>query len=432
LNLSDPVKWQFPAKLGFLFEPCRTKVAHGGRGGSKSWGFARALLLEGADHVERVLCTREVQNSIKDSVHQLLKDQIDSLGLGGFYTATRDEIVGKNGTRFLFSGLSNQTTDSLKSYEGVTKCWVEEAHGVTRRSWDVLIPTIRAENSEIWISLNPELDTDETWVRFCESPQPDSKVVQINWQDNPWFPAVLEKERQEFLRQVALGKRTQDDYDNIWEGKCRAAVVGAIYSAEVSALKLEGRYCRIPHDPMLPVHTVWDLGWNDSMVVGMWQKSPMGLMLIDSIITSHTKYSEIVADLDKRKYRWGKDFLPHDGKHKNPQTGESAAVLLGKLGRPVHEPGVPDIGVEQGIKAVRQAFPRIWIDNQTGDNREVLNALRRYKRRVNQQTNEPGEPTHDDASHPSDMVRYAVASASEMVDLPVIKNPYAGFERKYG
>ncbi len=419
------VRYQFPEKLGFLFKPKRYKVAYGGRGGAKSWNFARALLLEGAERPLRVLCTREVQKSLKDSVHQLLLDQINGLGLGSFYKATREEITGPNGTRFLFAGLSEQTTDSLKSYEGLDRVWCEEAHKIRRRSWDILLPTIRKQGSEIWISLNPELDTDETYVRFVENPPQDCESVYITWRDNPWFPAVLEQERQEFLRQVELGKRSRDDYDNIWEGRCRPAVEGAIYANEVSQLK--SRLRPIPYDPLLPVHTVWDLGWNDAMVVGMWQRSPQGLMLIDSIITSHTKYSEIVATLHNRKYRWGKDFVPHDAKHKNPQTGQGADDTLRSLGRSDVQI-VPDIGLEAGIKATRQAFPRIWIDPETGDNKRVIDALKRYQRAVNQTTNEPGAPLHNDASHPADMVRYAVVSADEMTEIKVF-DPYAGFRR---
>jgi phage terminase large subunit len=424
--LSAP-EFEFPEKLGFLFHPHRYKVAHGGRGGAKSWNFARALLLEAADHPERILCTREVQKSLKDSVHQLLCDQIDLLRLGGFYKVTREEITGQNGSRFIFAGLSDQTSDSIKSFEGITKVWVEEAHKVTRRSWDILIPTIRSPGSEIWISLNPELDTDETYVRFVENPPPAASVVAINWKDNPWFPKVLNDEREEFLRQVSIGVRSQDDYDNIWEGKCRAAAIGAIYAREVADLQQGGRFRSVPYDPMLPVHTVWDLGWNDAMVVGFWQRSPMGLMLIDSLITSHTKYSDVVATIEARKYRQGFDFLPHDGKHKNPQTGESAEILLQRLGRKTRE--VPDVGVEAGIKAVRQAFPRLWIDQTAGDNVRVLHALKRYRRVVPTTTNEPGAPLHDEFSHPADMVRYAVASADQMAPDAVIQDPYKAFRR---
>ena len=428
-EVEDEVKaeWEFPEKLGFLFEPYRYKVAHGGRGGAKSWGFARALLIMGAEKPKRVLCAREVQKSIKDSVHKLLSDQIDALKLDSDYKVNQNEIRGNYGTQFIFTGLSDQTSDSIKSFEGIDVVWVEEAHKVSRRSWDILLPTIRKEDSEIWISLNPELDTDETYVRFVENPPQGSKVVYMSYGDNPWFPAVLEQERQEFLKMVAKGLRTQDDYDNIWEGKCRAAVQGAIYAQEIGQLRHDRRYCRVKYDPILPVHCVWDLGWNDAMVVGMWQKSPQGLMLIDSIITSHTKYSDVVAALNGRGYRWGKDFLPHDGKHKNPQTGESAEILLRRLGRDVSL--VPDVGLEAGIKAVRQAFGKIWIDNETGDNKLVINGLKRYKRVISATTNEPGSPLHDDASHPADMVRYAVVSADEMVAVSVIIDPYKAFRR---
>lgn len=428
--MSDPVKYQFADKVAGLFGSSRYWIGHGGRGGLKSWSAARAALLQAAERPLRVLCAREVQKSIKDSVHQLLCDQIKLLGLEGFYNTTRDEITAPNGSKFIFSGLSDQTAASIKSFEGIDLCWVEEAFNVTRKSWDILVPTIRKPGSRIWLTFNPELDTDETWVRFVESPPADAEVVQLTYRDNPWFPAVLDQERREFLRQVELGVRSKDDYDNIWEGKCRSAVVGAIYAHEVGELQRTGRHCPVPYDPLLPVHCVWDLGWNDSMVVGMWQRSPMGLMLIDSLITSHTKYSDIVTTLDARKYRFGKDFLPHDGKHKNPQTGQSAEYLLGQLGRKTAE--VPSVGLEAGIKATRQQFSRLWIARDVGDNKAVLNGLKRYKRAVSTTTNEPGAPLHDDASHPSDMVRYAVLSADEMVDAPIIKDPYAAFARRAG
>ena len=422
--MSDPLKFQFPEKLGGLFGTKRYFIAHGGRGGAKSWNFARAALLLGAEKPTRVLCAREVQKSIKDSVHQLLCDQIDLLGLSRFYTVKRDEIDGANGTRFLFAGLSDQTSDSLKSYEGIDVVWVEEAHKVTRRSWDILIPTIRKPGSRIWVSLNPELDTDETYARFVLSPPQNAEVVQINFRDNPWFPDVLEGERQEFLRQVGLGKRSQDEYDNIWEGKCRAAVEGAIYAREVAELQEQRRQCPIPVDPTLPVHTVWDLGWNDAMVVGMWQRSPMGLMLVDSLIVTHTRYSDVVAQLTARQYRWGYDFLPHDGRHKNPQTGESAEQLMRKLGR--NPRMVPDVGLEAGIKAVRQAFNRLWLAEGAGDNRRVLDSLKRYRRAISATTNEPGAPLHDENSHAADMVRYAVVAADQM-QAQDVGDPYAGF-----
>ena len=156
----------FPEKLRFLFSPARYKVVRGGRGPGKSWGFARALLIMGAKRPLRVLCTREVQKSIAQSVHQLLRDQIEALGLSGQYEVLTTEIRGKNGTQFFFSGLSDQTAESLKSFEGVDVCWCEEAQAISKRSWDILIPTIRKDGSEIWVSFNPQLESDETYRRF--------------------------------------------------------------------------------------------------------------------------------------------------------------------------------------------------------------------------------------------------------------------------
>jgi phage terminase large subunit len=124
---------EFPAKLRFLFSPKRYKVARGGRGSGKSWGFARALLVLGAKSKLRIICSREVQKSIKDSVHKLLEDQIGALGLTSFYDIFTTEIRGKNGTEFLFAGLSDQTIDSIKSFEGADICWVEEAQTVSSR-----------------------------------------------------------------------------------------------------------------------------------------------------------------------------------------------------------------------------------------------------------------------------------------------------------
>ena len=134
---------QFPKKLQFLFKPKRYKVAYGGRGSAKSWSYARALILKAADSRIRILCTREVQKSIKDSVHKLLSDQIEELGLSGKFQILETEIRGHNGSEILFAGLSSHTVESIKSYEGVDIVWIEEAQTVSKKSWDILIPTIR-------------------------------------------------------------------------------------------------------------------------------------------------------------------------------------------------------------------------------------------------------------------------------------------------
>ena len=387
---------ELPVKLRPLFEPARYKVLYGGRGSSKSWSVARALLIIGAKQPTRVLCARETQKSIQESVHRLLKDQIELMGLQSFYEVQETRIIGKNGTDFAFAGIRQQGVTNLKSFEGVDICWVEEAQVVTRKSWDVLIPTIRKPGSEIWITFNPELDTDETYERFVLTPPDGAVVLEVNYSDNPWFPDELDKERQAWKKRDPVG------YETVWEGKCRPAVEGAIYAKEIDTLQREKRLRNVPYDPLLKVHTVWDLGWNDAMSIIFVQRQASEVRVIDYIEDSHRTLDSYVADIKDRRWNWGTDWLPHDGRSKNIQTGKSAEEILRALGRTVQI--TPNLDIESGIKAARMMFPRCYIDEPKC--KPLINALKRYKRQVNQVTNEPGAPLHDENSHGADAFRY--------------------------
>jgi phage terminase large subunit len=236
-----PAKAEFPAKLQCLFAPKRYKVLYGGRGGAKSWGVARALLIQGAAKPLRILCAREFQNSISESVHALLSDQIKALGLDGFYEVQNTTIRGRNGTELYFAGLRHNVT-KIKSFEGVDIVWCEEAQTISKSSWDTLIPTIRKEGSEIWITFNPSLEADETYQRFVARPPTNSTVVKVNWSDNPWFPAVLRQEKDD------LKAKDPDAYLTVWEGHCKQTLDGAIYANEVRKATEEGRFARVPYD----------------------------------------------------------------------------------------------------------------------------------------------------------------------------------------
>jgi phage terminase large subunit len=218
-----------PAPFEELFEPHRYKVYYGGRGSGKSMNFARALLLMGASRPLTVLCTREVQTSIADSVHRLLREQLEEIGLGSFYRVTQNAIYGQNGTEFIFKGLRFNVRE-IKSTEGVDVCWVEEGQAVSADSWDVLIPTIRKPGSEIWISFNPLDETDPTFQRFVISPPDTAFVRKVNYDENPYFPDVLRQEM-EWLK-----KRDYQSYLHIWEGEVRkhsnALVFGGYFTVE--------------------------------------------------------------------------------------------------------------------------------------------------------------------------------------------------------
>lgn len=204
---------ELPEKLLFyISESKRYKVSYGGRGSSKSWTAGRCLIVRAKLSKIRILCTRQLQTSIKDSVHKLLCDTIYALHLEEFFDITRDTIRCHNGSEFIFKGLQNQTNE-IKSIEGIDICWVEEAQSVSEDSWAILIPTIRKENSEIWVTFNPDREEDATYQRFVVNPPPDSIVQLVNYYDNPWFPDVLRKEM-EYDKEVNYAK-----YEHVWLGK---------------------------------------------------------------------------------------------------------------------------------------------------------------------------------------------------------------------
>lgn len=395
----DIPKVPFPKKLSILFEPYSYKVVYGGRGGAKTESFSRALLIHGMQRRERILCLREVQHSIKDSVHQVLVDNIEKLKLRDFYRTTDTAIRGANGTTFSFAGLQSHTVDAVRSFQGATKVWVEEAHSVSKASWKVLIPTIRSEDREFWISFNPELDTGETYVRFVKNPPPKSIVVKMNWRDNPWFPQVLEEERQ-----YAKATMDEEEYLNVWEGEPVRSIPGAIYAKQVAAMYAENRVTLVPYDPRLKVHVVMDLGYSDMNAVGFFQRRASEVRCIKTVGYQSDYTSEIAAELRKFNYNWGAVWLPHDG-FSQGRHGASDDRVYRQFGFVVRE--VPDIPKEAGIRACREALRAFYFhEPDTGDG---INGLKSYKR-AKSQSGVIGTPVHDEASNWADMFRYCALS----------------------
>jgi phage terminase large subunit len=400
----------FPKKLKFLFRPARYKVAYGGRGSAKSWSFARALLLKGINEPLRILCAREIQKSIKDSVHQLLSDQINNLEISSKYSVQQTEINGANGTKFIFAGLSDMTVDTIKSYEGIDIVWCEEAQVISERSWKILIPTIRKEGSEIWISFNPDLESDPTFVRFVKNPAPDSIVAMVNWRDNPYFNEVMEKERQDCL------VRFPNDYPNVWEGMCLPAVEGAIYFDEVASMERDGRVCNVPYDPMLKAHVVFDLGFNDEMAVSIVQRHVSEIRIIRYIEDTQKTLAYYSHDLKELRYNWGKVWLPFsDGFSKDFKTGKGSDQILTALGWNVaKKEEVSNVDLEEGIRQTRLVFPRIYVDKTNCA--QLVESWKRYRRHINKQTLTAGAPVHDLYSHGADCTRYIAINIDRMTN----------------
>lgn len=231
---------QFPPRFEPLFRPSRYKVFFGGRGSAKSYSAARALLLMAAEKRARVLCTREYQCSMTESVHALLSRQIRAMNLAHKFEIQNQAINGVNGSEFIFYGIATNP-EKIKSTEGADVCWVEEGEHVSEKSWEILIPTIREENSEIWVTFNPDQESDPTYQRFVVNSPPDAVVVRVNWDDNPWFPETLRREK-DYLFRV-----DPDAANCVWGGECRR---------NGSAQILVGKYVVESFTP--PTEECWD------------------------------------------------------------------------------------------------------------------------------------------------------------------------------
>ena len=397
--MSEVSNAQFPVKLACLFDPpkSRYRVLYGGRGGAKSWGVARALLIKAAKEPLRILCAREFMTSMRDSVHKLLSDQIVDLNLQSFFEITQASIRGKNGSEFSFVGLKNNVAN-VKSYEGVDICWCEEAQSITRLSWNVLIPTIRKPDSEIWITFNPELETDETYQRFVVYKPDNAVVTKVNWNDNPWFPDTLK------LEMESLKARDPEAHRTVWEGFCRQTVDGAIFAKEVQLAELENRITRVPYDATKPVHAVFDLGWADATAIWFVQFIGMETRLIRYIEDNQQTISHYLAEMQKFGYVYDTLWLPHDAQNKtlaaNGRSIEEIVRAAGYKTRIIDKTPVVD-----SINAARTIFRSCYFDRENCY--DGLQCLRHYRYEVDPDTKQfSRNPLHDQYSHGADAFRY--------------------------
>lgn len=377
---------QFPPAYRALFETIwRYIVYYGGRGGGKSWAVADALLILGCKRSIRILCARELQISIADSVHRLLCDRIVALGLESFYHITQKSIEGVNGTIFLFKGIKHNSTE-IKSTEGVDICWVEEAEKVSRNSWEVLIPTIRKEASRIIVTFNTKNVTDATYERFIIHKRENTYVQKVSWRDNPFFPEVLDKERLDMM------VRDPEAYQHIWEGEPDTRYSGGVYAIQMDRALKDGRIRKDLYDPELLIHTAWDLGRKDSTAIWWWQKAGTEIRLIDyyenslkdniehyleqlygreiivqsiNPVNGNVEKWKLGAELPEAKHRmkwkYGKHYAPHDAANKLLQAGGRSIV------QQAHVLGVKFWVVaatsqQNGINAARKTIDLSWFD----------------------------------------------------------------------
>lgn len=371
--------------------------------------MAQALILISAARPVRILCAREQQNSISESVHRLLSDTIARLGMGGNFDIQRDKIIcASTGSTFFFEGIK-ANVDRIKSYEGVDYCWVEEAHKVSENSWKILIPTIRKETadfqSEIWITFNPELETDYTYKTFVIDGRsdPDTVVVEMNWRDNPWFPRVL------MLEMEKLKAKDYDAYLNVWEGKCRILLEGAVYATELRDVIATSRITRVPYDPAFPVDCFWDLGRADLCTIWFRQKIGFQYRYIDYLTDSQKSILWYMKELQGKGYLYGTMWLPHDAR---AQTIGAEMSVERRMRKVFSVRVVKRLSVSDGIDAARTLLPICVFDESKCA--EGIRALGAYHYEVIEEKGTLSKvPVHDWASHGADSFRYSAVATGQ-------------------
>jgi phage terminase large subunit len=403
--MTNEAKLTIPPKLIPLFnKPARYRVAKGGRGSAKTRTFALMSAVRGYQHgmagkTGQILCGREFMNSLEDSSLEEVKAAIRSVPwLEDYYELGEKYIRSKDGRiSYTFAGL-RRSLDSLKSKARIILAWIDEAETVSETAWRKLIPTVREDNSEIWVTYNPESKESATHKRFVEQTPDDCIVVDINWRDNPWFPAVLEAERLEDKR------KRPDIYDHVWEGDFLVHAEGAYYATEMRDAKDQGRIGTVAYTPSIPVTTSWDLGVGDSTAIWFAQHLGAEVRLIDYYESSGVGLDHYVRVLNEKGYIYGNHILPHDVRVRELGSGKSRMEVLDSLGaRPISV--APQLMVDDGIQAVRSMLANCWFDAERCE--RGIDALRQYHREYDDNGKVwRSRPSHDWASHGSDSFRY--------------------------
>ena len=404
---------ELPPKLIPVFTgQADVRGGFGGRGSGKTRSFAkmtaiRAYMWDKAGREGIILCGRQFMNSLDDSSMEEIKAAIRSepwllahFEIGEKFIRTKSRRIA-----YKFVGLDRHL-DSIKSKARILLCWVDEAEPVTDEAWVKLIPTLREEDSELWVTWNPESKRSPTHRRFREGrPDPRIKIVEINWRDNPWFPSVLERTRQ----RDKLDR--PDRYGHIWEGEFATVFEGAYYVRELVDAKDNGRIGTVGIDPLLPVHTAWDLGIGDSTAIWFFQVVGSEVRVVD-FYENHGKglphYAEV---LDAKGYTYGDDWVPHDAKVRELGTGRTRIETLKDLKRKPRL--VPDHTLQDGINAVRETIPHCWFDETKTD--YGLDALRQYRSEFKEdEAVFQDKPLHDWTSHAADSFRYLAMAWREL------------------
>jgi phage terminase large subunit len=404
----EAAKVRIPPKLIPVFlGSARYRGAFGGRGSAKSRTFAKMTAVRGyqwskAGERGVIVCGREFMNSLDESSMAEVKAAIESepwladhYDIGEKYIRTKDRRI-----EYAFVGLRHNL-DSIKSKARIKLLWVDEAEPVSESAWEKAIPSVREHDSEVWVTWNPERKASATHKRFRLDPPTGAKIVEMNYVDNPWFPAVLEAERQEDL------EKRPDNYEHVWGGGFKTVTEGAYFAKHLALAKQQGRISRVAADPLMTIRLFVDIGGTGAKAdaFSIWAAQFIGreIRVLDYYEAQGQDLGTHLAWLRSRGYTPDRAqiWLPHDGATNDRVYDVSYESALRAAEYKVTV--VPNQGkgaAAARIEAVRRRFSLIWFNEATTEGgREALGAYHEKK----DETRSIGlGPEHDWASHGAD------------------------------
>lgn len=442
---------KIPDKLVEIFTgEADVRGAWGGRGSAKTMTFAkmtavRALMWDQAGREGVIVCGREFLNSIDDSSLAEVKAAIESepdilaphFDIGEKYIRTKSRRIS-----YKFSGMDKRTIMSLKSKAKILLLWADEAEPITDKAWDIVIPTLRQEDSELWVTWNPARKSSATDRRFRQNKDPRFKVTELNWRDNPWWPAILERQRLRWL------ETDPDGYDHVWEGGYATSIKGAYFAKQIATMKREGRLCRVAIDPNMKRRLFADIGGTgaNADAFTMW-----GGQFIGREVRILNYYEQVGQAIDhhlgwmRRKGYTPENteiFLPHDGATHDKVFAVSYESAFTSAGYSVAV--IPNQGrgaAMSRINAARRVFPSVWMNDEPKNNgddgseyeptvADGLEALGWYHEKWDDERDIGLGPAHDWASHGSDAYGLMAIVAEDAMRPGMGINRSGGFKRR--
>lgn len=426
------LKIRMPDDLVEVFEEeADVRGAFGGRGSGKTRTFAkmsavRALMWAADKREGIILCGRQFMNSLDDSSMEEVKLAIESepllkpyFEIGEKYIRTKDGRV-----RYVFAGLDRNIA-SIKSKSRILLCWVDEAEPVTDSAWMTLIPTLREEDSELWVTWNPARKNSPTHKRFRKAKDERYKVIELNWRDNPWFPEKLERDRQRDMQ------NNPDQYAHIWEGDFVTINEGAYYATHLAKARSDGRITRVAQDPLMQIRAVWDIGGTgqkaDATAIWVVQFVGKEIRLLDYYEAVGQPLATHLEWLRSRGWGEALCILPHDG-------GNHEKVYKITYESAIREGGfevltIPNQGKGAAMKrveAARRLFPSMWFNEDTTGG--GLDAIGWYHEKRDEERGIGLGPNHDWSSHGADAFGLVAVAYEE----PANNKPKAERRRRKG